>query len=213
MEAGRLQTKTLIVCLGTVIIAEAAARVGSGLFHPMILSGLVRLVETTLMVTTVLLLEKGLAPIGLTGEGILRGLRAGCIWSAGFGVITLIGFSLMAWAGMNPLALIYTPLPTGPFDRILFFLVAGLVGPVAEEVFFRGLLYGFFRQWGAPAAVLLSTLLFILAHPAPSGVPITRIVGGLVFALAYEVEKDLLAPIIIHASANTAIFTLSLIQG
>ncbi|HDZ90897.1 MAG TPA: hypothetical protein ENH37_09515, partial [Deltaproteobacteria bacterium] len=91
MEAGRLQTKTLIVCLGTVIIAEAAARVGSGLFHPMILSGLVRLVETTLMVTTVLLLEKGLAPIGLTGEGILRGLRAGCIWSAGFGVITLIG--------------------------------------------------------------------------------------------------------------------------
>jgi membrane protease YdiL (CAAX protease family) len=35
-------------------------------------------------------------------------------------------------------------------------------------------------------------------------------VGGVVFALAYEKEKNLLVPIVIHISGNLAIFALSL---
>jgi hypothetical protein len=34
--------------------------------------------------------------------------------------------------------------------------------------------------------------------------------GGLLFAIAYEVEGNLMTPIIIHALANLTIFTISL---
>jgi hypothetical protein len=94
-----------------------------------------------------------------------------------------------------------------------FLLVGALIGPVAEEIFFRGILYGFFRRWGIPAAVLLSTLLFILPHSQSSGLalPITQLIGGILFAVAYEIEKNLLVPITIHCLGNLAIFILSLL--
>ena len=59
-----------------------------------------------------------------------------------------------------------------------FFVVGAIVAPVAEEVFFRGVLYGFFRRWGAFIAVVISTVLFVIAHPIGSGVPWQQIAGG-----------------------------------
>ena len=95
-------------------------------------------------------------------------------------------------------------------DVILYFLVGALVGPVAEELFFRGLLYGFFRRWGVVVAVILSTLLFVLPHAVQQRIPITQVVGGIVFAVAYEVEGSLMVPIIIHVLGNMAIFSITL---
>ena len=92
-----------------------------------------------------------------------------------------------------------------------FFLIGGMVGPIAEEVFFRGILYGFFRRWGVLVGLGLSTLIFVLIHLISHlFLPVTQVIGGIVFALAYEVEDSLLAPITIHALGNMAIFTLSL---
>ena len=41
--------------------------------------------------------------------------------------------------------------------------------------------------------------------------PVTQIVGGVVFCLAYEKEKSLLVPIVIHMLGNAALFTLGLL--
>ena len=93
---------------------------------------------------------------------------------------------------------------------IIYLLVGGIVGPLAEEVFFRGLIYGFLRRWGAVVAVTVSTLIFVLAHPSAfSGIPFTQAVGGILFAMAYEKEQNLVAPITIHGLGNLAIFALS----
>ena len=62
-------------------------------------------------------------------------------------------------------------------------------------------------------ALTLSTLVFVLAHPVFPAIPITHVVGGIVFAMAYEIEGSLLAPLTIHVLGNTAIFTLSLISS
>ncbi|MGD9179205.1 MAG: CPBP family intramembrane metalloprotease, partial [Desulfobacterales bacterium] len=88
-----------------------------------------------------------------------------------------------------------------------------LIGPLAEEIFFRGILYGFFRKWGVPTAILLSTLFFVLSHTHTSGsiIPVTQLIGGILFAISYEVEKNLLVPITIHCLGNLAIFTLALL--
>ena len=121
----------------------------------------------------------------------------------------LVSIGLFA-AGINPLTLIRIRLPRQTVDLLLFFIVGGIVGPVAEELFFRGILYGFLRRWGVILALILSTLIFVLCHPISHGIPVTRLVGGLVFALAYEIGDSLIVPITIHGLGNLAIFTLSL---
>ncbi|MCD6398086.1 MAG: CPBP family intramembrane metalloprotease [Spirochaetaceae bacterium] len=84
------------------------------------------------------------------------------------------------------------------------------MSPVAEEIFFRGIIYSFFRRWRVFVAVILSTLAFVLVHPAGSGFPLPQITGGVLFAMAYEKEGNLTVPIIIHVLGNMALFSLSL---
>ena len=100
-------------------------------------------------------------------------------------------------------------LPAGGHQLVLFFVLGALIGPIAEEIFFRGILYGFFRRWGVPAAILFSTLLFVLSHVSGTTIPITQLIGGILFAVSYEVEKNLLVPITIHSLGNLAIFSLA----
>jgi hypothetical protein len=38
---------------------------------------------------------------------------------------------------------------------------------------------------------------------------VTQVVGGILFAAAYEIEKNLVVPITIHCLGNLAIFALS----
>ncbi|MGD8962327.1 MAG: CPBP family intramembrane metalloprotease, partial [Desulfobacterales bacterium] len=80
-----------------------------------------------------------------------------------------------------------------------------------EEIFFRGILYSFFRRWGIPTAVILSTILFILPHSSGTTLPVTQLIGGILFAVSYEIEKNLWVPIMIHSLGNLAIFTLALL--
>ena len=213
MEADRIQIKTLLISLATVIAVEVAARTGfrQGNYDPIIILGAVRLLQTGLIIIIVLIREKGLFSIGLSLAGIFPGLKRGLIWSAGFGLITLLGFVLIFAIGRNPLTLIHTHLPAKPGDILIIFIVGGLIGPISEEVFFRGIVYGFLRRWGALTAIILSTLLFVLAHPIFPAIPVTQVVGGLLFAVAYEFEKNLMTPITIHVLGNLAIFGLSLI--
>jgi membrane protease YdiL (CAAX protease family) len=82
---------------------------------------------------------------------------------------------------------------------------AGLLVPIAEELFFRGLLHNWFRErlplW--PAA-LASSALFGLAHFDSVGVVAASFVMGLVCAIAYEQTRSILLPIGIHATTNSA---------
>jgi len=213
--ADKIQIKTLAICLAAVIAVEAVLRVGlrPGAYNPIIVLGAVRLLEAGLIVIILLIRERCLSSIGLSLTKTLPGLKRGLIWSAGFGLIIFLGFALIFAIGLNPLTLIHTQLPGKPGHIVLFFIVGGLIGPIAEEVFFRGIVYGFLRRWGAPAAIILSTIAFVLAHPIFPAIPVTQVVGGVLFAMAYEVEKNLIVPITIHVSGNMAIFTLSLIPA
>jgi hypothetical protein len=56
--------------------------------------------------------------------------------------------------------------------------------------------------------IFISTALFAAFHLQT--VPVTQIVGGLVFAVAYHTSNSLVTPIVIHMLGNLAIFGLSL---
>lgn len=214
MEAKEIQIKTLFLCLSAVIAVELATWVvtsKSG-YHPMLILATARLLQILLIILIVVTWGKGLPSIGLARSEMVSGLKKGLLWSAGFGAIGSVACVGLFAASINPLTLIKARLPTQTGDLVLFFIVGGMVGPVAEEVFFRGILYGFLRRWGVIVALILSTLIFVLCHPISHGIPVTRLVGGLLFALAYEFGGSLIVPITIHTLGNLAIFTLSLIS-
>ena len=213
MEAKKIKIKTLIICLGAICLVEAARWLVTSrdLWDPMIGLGTARLLETILILLIVLLWGKGLTSIGLAPAKIFPGFIKGLTWSVGFGVLALLGFFVLSISGHDPLQLIKTSLPRRPGDIFLFYLVGGIIAPVAEEVFFRGILYGFFRRWGVVVALVLSTAFFVVPHLGGHGLPITQIVGGVLFAIAYEIEGNLITPITIHSLGNLTIFTISLV--
>ena len=212
MEADRIEIKTVFISVVVVAVIEAAVGIAAstGAYSSIPLLGAARLLEAVLIVLIVLNRERGLASIGFALSGMFSGLKRGLVWSAGFGIIVLLVSAALFAAGINPLTLIHTRLPAGRNEIILFFLIGGMISPVAEEIFFRGIIYRFFRRWGVFAAVAISTLAFVLAHPAGSGFPLPQITGGILFALAYEKEGNLTVPITIHILGNIAIFSLSL---
>ena len=213
METDRISPRALCLSLGAVFAAETAG----ALLLSSVPSPLAALVPTRILEIVALLLllnhEGGMGKtLGLGRRGICRELGRGVVWSAGFGLLVLAGFLAIRLAGGNPLDRITETLPWGLSERLLFLFAGVILAPVAEELFFRGVLYGFLRRWGFVPALLLSTALFTFLHPAGQGVPVTQIVGGLLFAAAYEAEGSLAAPAVIHCLGNGAIFFLSWVR-
>lgn len=150
-----------------------------------------------------------LSDLGLAGMKARSGWRTG-IWIAfGFGGLVglceilgrmLVGRSLLAHIAGTP--------PRGA--EIAALLAAGVIlGPLLEELVFRGILYGGLRKrFGPCTAVPAVTLLFAGAHRLTAGVPWVQAVGGILFCVAYEMTGSLWAPLVIHASGNLAIFLL-----
>jgi membrane protease YdiL (CAAX protease family) len=213
MEAKSIEIKPFLLSVAVIILIEAGARllISRGFYSPMIILGGARVVEAGVMVSCVLLWGKGLPSIGLGRARIAHGIMRGLIWSAGFALVVVLASAVLYMAGIDLLILLKVRLPGRLSEILIFFLIGGIVGPIAEEMFFRGTLYGFLRRWGVVAAIVVSTGVFVLAHPISQGFPIPQAVGGVVFALAYEIEGSLMTPIVIHVLGNQALFTLSLI--
>jgi membrane protease YdiL (CAAX protease family) len=214
LETDRIQLKTLLLAGVAILAVECLAILfGKTPLDTIILIGIVRCAEVGLLLFIVYLLEpNGFQAIGLHHAPIRHPLLRGLLWSLGFGLVVTLTALILYSAGIDPLRLISTKLPPSSMALATFFLVGGLISPVAEEMFFRGILFGYLRRWGAWVAVGGSTLLFVLAHAPGRGVPLPQLVGGLLFALAYEKEKNLLVPITIHVLGNLAIFSLSILS-
>jgi hypothetical protein len=213
METKPIEIKVILLTLGALILIEGAARflISRGLYDSMIVLGVTRVLETGIIVSCVLLWGKGLPSIGLARARIAYGIMRGLIWSVGFALVVALASAVLYVAGIDLLLLLKVHLPKRVSQILLFLLVGGIVGPIAEELFFRGILYGFLRRWGVVVAIFVSTGLFVLAHPISQGFPLPQAVGGIVFALAYEIEGSIMTPIVIHVLGNQALYTLSLI--
>lgn len=176
-------------------------------------TGALRAAEATGLLFWLSRLPSGLTAIGLGRGSYARGFRAGLIWSAVFASVAIAAAAII-YFGFNtdPRSLIHAKVPKGLAAGGIFLMVACLVSPIAEEVFFRGVLYSALRKWGAVAAIIGSTILFTAAHTG-AGFPINQIVGGLVFACAIEKSRSLAAPMVIHILGNFAIYGISVING
>lgn len=108
------------------------------------------------------------------------------------------------------------PVPVSPSLRVMFtgrgaagllafIAAAGLLAPVSEELFFRGILYTALRnRYGRVVGALASTTVFALMHGDISLGMLPVWLAGAVFACLYESSGSLAAPIIAHGIHNTA---------
>ncbi len=212
METKKISLKTIAAAIAVVLFMEVGFRLAmSGKSAPPLPAlGIVRCLESILLVAIAGRLEKSTAAIGLDRPQILTGFMRGLIWSACFGIAAAILFMVLIACGVNALEFLHGAKPSSWQQIVVFLLVGGVLGPITEEIFFRGIIYGFLRQWGAVIAIIFSTLIFVFTHRVGDNIPVTQLVGGIVFAVAYEKEQNLMVPITIHCLGNLAIFSLTI---
>lgn len=88
-------------------------------------------------------------------------------------------------------------------NMFLDIMSVGIFGPIAEELAFRGALYGGLRKkFGTAAATAISTAVFAVAHQNIYLILMTGVLG-LMLALIYESTSNLLYPILLHMINNT----------
>ncbi|MEV0674721.1 type II CAAX endopeptidase family protein [Mycobacterium sp. NPDC050441] len=81
-------------------------------------------------------------------------------------------------------------------------LLVAFIAPICEEVVYRGLLWGALEQrWGRIVAVIVSTLVFALAHLEPERAPLLLVVA-IPIALARLYSGSLWGGIIAHQVTN-----------
>lgn len=109
--------------------------------------------------------------------------------------------------GLTPGASPLRALTPEHFDVATFIatiVLLGLLTPLAEEVYYRGILYRWMRRrWRVPVAATASALIFALTHPQYA-LPFMVLVAlfGVILALTYERTRSLWPPIALHATNN-----------
>ena len=211
MDTKTIQLKTISATLAWIVLVEVCAGIVARTTHyaPIGVIGLARTLQIMGMICIVIRQEGGLFAVGAARATWAAGVRQGLLWSAGFALSAGAAAVFFLLLGYNPLQWIKAPLPQEPPMLMVFLIVGGLIAPIAEELCFRGILYTYFRKWGVLCALLVSTGIFVALHSV-HGFPIAQIIGGLVFALAYEISGNLLVPVSIHVLGNLAIFAVSL---
>ena len=156
MEAKKITLKTLVASIAAVLVAEVLIRpaIAALFISPLPGLGITRVLEIILLIFIAIQFEKSIDAIGLTPKKMLAGIKKGLIWSACFGITAIVLIVLLYMAGIDALRMLYTPLPYSKALIFIYLLIGGVIGPIAEEIFFRGILYGFLRRWGAYTAVI-----------------------------------------------------------
>jgi CAAX protease family protein len=143
-------------------------------------------------------------------------------WPANFGWYILLGVLLQA---AFILAERFLPFPKGtPFDAVLrrryslmaVAIFAVTLGPLFEELFFRGFLYPVLRRpFGVVTAIVGTALPFGLLHATQYGYSWASVLlifsVGVVLAIIREKKRSLAASFLVHVAYNSVIVLMLLI--
>ncbi|KIL71934.1 CPBP family intramembrane metalloprotease [Bacillus badius] len=89
------------------------------------------------------------------------------------------------------------------FNVLIAFIVAAIISPIYEEIFYRGFLYRWLRtRISIVGAILLSSLIFTVIHIPTYNVMPVNFLSGIIFALAYERTGSIWPSVIIHGLTN-----------
>jgi len=212
----------LSIILGTVV-ALGAGQTALALFNggPLSITGTLLLITSTqiglLAVTGGLVVApRALAGVTLVGRlGLGRSLLIGLAlavpaWIVAQLLATLAAVVLQGLGFSPDLGVAETVIQRG--DPTVILLAFLLVAPVAEETFFRGVVFNAWeREHGTWAAVVGSAALFAVIHTSLFAlVPIFAL--GIALALVYRSSRSLVATMAMHAGFNAISVTIALLD-
>ncbi|MBO3459042.1 CPBP family intramembrane metalloprotease [Aetokthonos hydrillicola Thurmond2011] len=151
--------------------------------------------------------------LSLRGGWFLWGLGGYCVALPVVVIVSLINQQLwQGQGGSNPLL----QLALEGRDSValaIFFFTAAIAAPLFEEFLFRGFLLPsltrYLSVWGA---ILVSSLLFAIAHLSLSEIlPLFAL--GVVLAIVYTRSRNLLAPMLLHSLWNSGTLLSLFILG
>ena len=121
--------------------------------------------------------------------------------------LSILGISLASLLNMIIFRL-FPPTSTTPLPIIISIISTGIIGPIYEEILFRYILYNRLKKkYSIKKSILITTIIFALTHLSPIKI-IYAFILGLIMNISYERHKNILAPILIHISANTIVIFL-----
>lgn len=145
--------------------------------------------------------------LGLAWLGLRPTATARAVLLSSVGLVVILGINVLWGLVMEEFDLPGQPdlvplFGEGPFGLLGAVVVACVIAPLAEEIFFRGFMYAGLRDgWGFVAGVAVSALVFSIFHMSLSTLlPIA--VMGVVFALLYERSNSLWPCVALHAAVN-----------
>lgn len=209
----------VIASVASAPFGEDAAALILGEGQPTLLGAIVILVSTQLALLLVSWLfvfrPRALAGLpALLGPSPRAAIGTGFRWGLLAWLVSTLVIVGMAWLleqiGMPP-----DPQPAeraiAMLDPILVGLSVVVLAPVAEEVFFRGVVFNaWLREGGRRRAFIGSSALFAVIHLSlVSLLPIFLL--GLALAWVYDRTRSLLAPIAMHATVNGISVLLALL--
>lgn len=128
------------------------------------------------------------------------------------GVLALVA-QLLIEGDLNSVSARGDLFTSGGFSVTAFLLTllgVGILAPISEELFFRGLLHTWTMKYVDQFWVrgLITSTLFGIAHLDSVGVAISAFVMGWVIAWMYERTRSILMPIVIHIATNSTAVVL-----
>lgn len=147
-------------------------------------------------------------------------LQKGWLLWAGIGLfgaiiaIALTGAAMSLFSGETPeretdaLVRLLPLIGSSSISTACLIGITGVLAPLLEETVFRGFFMVSLTKWvPTPVSVLISAAVFALAHLTPSEFP-QLFVLGTALGFSYAQTRNLLTPIIIHATWNSGVILL-----
>ncbi|HEU0072890.1 MAG TPA: CPBP family intramembrane glutamic endopeptidase [Dehalococcoidia bacterium] len=206
--------------LGAAIIGGAMAAFGEDSLETDLAEAIaIAMLDVVLVLTVLLVIARkgaGLPALGFRAPRQGWGLMLAFIVAAYFaaiGVVNIYGIAIDV-LGLDQLEPAQQ-LPDDFYDHDVVVVLTGFaivfMAPVAEEIFFRGFIFGGLRRYlNLPIAGLISGSLFAIAHGDP-GLILPFAGVGLVLAAIYEYTRSLYASIGVHFVFNSMSFLLLLL--
>lgn len=126
-------------------------------------------------------------------------------------------FTLFSWFDVEESQDVGFSFAYGVGDKILVFLALVLVAPIAEELIFRGFLYGKLRKFikgklSLFLSIILTSLLFAFMH-GQWNVGVSVFILSVIFCLLREVTGTIYSGIFLHIIKNAVAFFLVFVLG
>jgi membrane protease YdiL (CAAX protease family) len=122
----------------------------------------------------------------------------------GYGINLIIQFAYLAWFGSSdPQGILHAAARGGPLPFLLSFLGGAIFTPFGEEILFRGVVANALNRYDAFAGIVLSAIIFGLAHGVGVILPVAIMVG-ILSAILFRATGSVWPCVILHCVYNGA---------